>query len=97
MNDDSEMLSFGEVALLKKEIIIDSQKFSNEGRFFSGVSTKFEKKANCEFRLFDIDGLPRCFIFAIKQIEKNDILYLHYGEEYDEVAKSFKYQQKVNF
>jgi hypothetical protein len=81
-------LSFENFARVNgREVGISTDRSSNEGRFILGIPKGHEH--NCEFTLLKIDQHCKCFIFASKIIKPGDILYAYYGNQYEEVAKSF--------
>lgn len=54
------------------------------------------EKANCVFQFYNIDGVPRAFIVTLKNILKGEVFYTYYGQDYDEVAKTFCFFENVN-
>jgi hypothetical protein len=87
---DGEFLYIGK-STTRKEIVISTEFYCNEGRFFSGLSCAHLDKINCELVCFSVNGVPRCFIRTTKSIEAHDIFYIYYGTEYDQQAVSFAY------
>lgn len=84
--DAEEVLSFGKITNQYFELGIVTDNYANEGRFFSGVSPAWKDKANCEIKLFSIEGVPRAFICSVFDIEPFELFYVYYGTYYDEVA-----------
>ncbi len=65
---NNETMSLGNIStsFKKGEIVINTDRFANEGRFVAGVCQLNNK--NCEFIVYDIDTIPRCFVKATKTI-----------------------------
>jgi hypothetical protein len=62
--NDSETLYLGK-STTQKEIVISTEFYCNEGRFFSGLPLLHLDKVNCELVCFCVNSVPRCFIKTI--------------------------------
>lgn len=68
--------------------MICTSHFANEARFIIGAPNGREDIINCEFRLFNLEGVPRCFIVASRHIAKDAIYYIDYGYQYNKKVKN---------
>lgn len=92
-----ECLVLGKITKQNIELGIITDAYANVGRFFSGVSPWKKQKANCEIRLCIVKGIPRVFIFSIRDIEPCEIFYVDYGAEYEKRSQLFCYKRYVSF
>lgn len=58
------------IASSNKEVLIVTDRYANEGRFFSGISPKFKHEINCTVELFNQNSFPHCFITSNTVIKK---------------------------
>lgn len=61
-----------------------------------GVSPKNLDKQNCQFEFFTVGSCARLFAFATSDIQRGDIFYAHYGEEYDIEAINYSYFKSIS-
>jgi hypothetical protein len=94
---EDETMSFEDWATSKgREVVICTDKYANEGRFILGTTPSGkEHQANCTTKLITNSATVRCFVVAIKTLNKGDIMYMYYGPGYDTLAEQFSYKKNI--